>query len=286
MKKQKFHAMSSLNTSLFLWMGQKMEERKERNCFNWLLLGLLILGLLALLAILFGKNNAKNMAIRAQNVAQESLDLNKTGFAAAQVQGANIVITGNAIDQATKLAACQNVEKALQTKKMFGLPGIIANIKCDIVAPGDDKLVVDDKTPQNNPPSANLGSKEAIDCQNDLNNAAKTANVTFAKGGVAIQSGTKMLDDIAIIIARCGKFKIEIGGHTDSGGDEAMNMQLSQSRADAVRNYLITKGVMADQLISKGYGETKPLVQDNAVVGVDNPERQKNRRTEFLITAQ
>ncbi len=271
-----------------------MEERKERNCFVWLLLGLLVFGLLALFAIFFGKNNAKNMMIRAQNVAQESLDLNKTGFAAAQVIGANMVITGNAPDQNAKKIACNNVEEALIENKMFGLPGIIANVKCDIIAPGDEIIAQnsgaalrDDKSSaQNNPPSVNLGSKEAIDCQNDLNNSAKTANITFAKGGIEIQNGTKALDEIAIIIARCGKFKIEIGGHTDSGGDETMNMKLSQARADAVRNYLITKGVKAEQTIAKGYGETKPLVQDNAIIGVDSLERQKNRRTEFIITAQ
>ena len=263
-----------------------MEERKERSCFIWLLLGLLILGLLAALALFFGKNSAKNMSIHAQNISQEALDLGKTGFAAAQVVGPNIVITGNAPDQATKLAACASAEKALKAKSMIGLPGVVAMVKCDIVAPGDDIKQDDKQIASVKTPVANTNNAQAIDCQNELTNTAKTANVTFAKSGVAIQTGTQMLDKIALISVKCAKFKIEIGGHTDSGGDEAMNLNLSQSRANEVRKYLIGKGVPSDQLIAKGYGETKPLVQDNAVIGVDSPERQKNRRTEFLITAQ
>ncbi|MEK7661532.1 MAG: OmpA family protein, partial [Pseudomonadota bacterium] len=60
---------------------------------------------------------------------------------------------------------------------------------------------------------------------------------------------------------------------------------LSQRRANAVRTYLVNKGVAADRLIAKGYGETKPLVADRAVIGVDSQDRAKNRRTEFTIVS-
>lgn len=255
-----------------------MEENKNSNCWKWLLLGLLALGLLFLYAAFYGKNNAKALAKSASETAQEALDTNHYGFASAKVDGANLVITGAAVDQATKIAACDAAKKALVAKGMLGLPGIVASVRCDISAPGDAPkpvAVAETKAPDS-----------SQNCQADLNAAAATGKVLFAKSGSSIQSGQEVLDKVSEVAKKCAKFKIEVAGHTDTGGDETMNLNLSQRRAEAVRKYLIAKGVIADQLSAKGYGETKPLVQDNAVIGVDNPERQKNRRTEFNITAQ
>ena len=72
--------------------------------------------------------------------------------------------------------------------------------------------------------------------------------------------------------------KIEVGGHTDNVGDDDANMQLSQARSEAVVNYLIKKGVNSDNLIPKGFGETKPKASNDTAEG-----RQKNRRTEVRI---
>lgn len=72
--------------------------------------------------------------------------------------------------------------------------------------------------------------------------------------------------------------KITIQGHTDSDGDDAKNLDLSDRRAKGVLKYLVSLGIDAKRLNAKGYGETKPKV-DN-----DSPENKaKNRRTDFLI---
>jgi len=79
----------------------------------------------------------------------------------------------------------------------------------------------------------------------------------------------------------CETFVVEIGGHTDSRGADDYNRQLSQDRADAVRNYLVSKGVPEDNLVSVGYGETQPL--DPA----PTPEAyNRHRRTEFTVIAR
>jgi len=70
--------------------------------------------------------------------------------------------------------------------------------------------------------------------------------------------------------------KFEIGGHTDSDGDDASNMKLSQARADAVKSQLITLGIDASRLKAKGYGETKPMGDNTTFEGKAN-----NRRVEF-----
>jgi OmpA-OmpF porin, OOP family len=74
------------------------------------------------------------------------------------------------------------------------------------------------------------------------------------------------------------KMKLEIAGHTDNVGDDLANLQLSQRRADAIRQYLIGKGVDGNRILAKGYGETTPLASN------DYPEgRMFNRRTEIKI---
>ncbi|WP_430403008.1 OmpA family protein [Fluviicola sp.] len=72
--------------------------------------------------------------------------------------------------------------------------------------------------------------------------------------------------------------KIMIQGHTDSDGDDAKNLDLSDRRAKGVKTYLVSLGIEDDRLEAKGLGETKPKVAN------DTPENKaKNRRTEFLI---
>ena len=74
--------------------------------------------------------------------------------------------------------------------------------------------------------------------------------------------------------------KVEVQGHTDADGDDTHNLELSQARAEAVVAYLVKKGIAADRLTAKGYGETKPLVPNDS-----KANKQKNRRVQFVIDA-
>jgi len=76
------------------------------------------------------------------------------------------------------------------------------------------------------------------------------------------------------------RLKIEIIGHTDSGGKPEYNVVLSEKRAKAVMAYLVSKGVAQTRLTAKGLGSSKPIADNNTVEG-----RKKNRRTEFVILA-
>jgi outer membrane protein OmpA-like peptidoglycan-associated protein len=80
---------------------------------------------------------------------------------------------------------------------------------------------------------------------------------------------------------------IEIGSHTDNTGSDSYNDKLSQRRSESVVNYLISKGVMADRLVARGYGESQPIAPNTNPDGSDNPEgRQLNRRTEMRIVGE
>ncbi|MCB0760335.1 MAG: PD40 domain-containing protein [Flavobacteriales bacterium] len=72
--------------------------------------------------------------------------------------------------------------------------------------------------------------------------------------------------------------RVEIGGHTDDIGSEADNQLLSERRAQAVVDYVVSKGIEPFRLVAKGYGESQPVVPNS-----DDASRAKNRRTEFMV---
>jgi outer membrane protein OmpA-like peptidoglycan-associated protein len=75
-----------------------------------------------------------------------------------------------------------------------------------------------------------------------------------------------------------GPYRIRIEGHTDSTGPEAYNLQLSERRANSVKQYLVEHfQIDADRLLIEGYGETEPMISNSTREG-----RQKNRRAEFV----
>ncbi|MBW1660432.1 MAG: OmpA family protein, partial [Deltaproteobacteria bacterium] len=75
-------------------------------------------------------------------------------------------------------------------------------------------------------------------------------------------------------------------GHTDSKGSEEYNLALSQRRADSVKVWLIEEGGLKGiTIITKGYGESKPVAPNTKPDGSDNPEgRAKNRRVEIYVS--
>lgn len=86
-----------------------------------------------------------------------------------------------------------------------------------------------------------------------------------------------ILDKAAATLKEWGDTKVEVAGHTDSVGTDAYNLSLSQRRAETVRAYLIDKGVPADRLTAKGYGESMPETDNDSAEG-----RFKNRRVELI----
>jgi outer membrane protein OmpA-like peptidoglycan-associated protein len=91
------------------------------------------------------------------------------------------------------------------------------------------------------------------------------------------QEDLAIIDKDVVGLDKWGNVNIEVAGHTDNKGSDKYNMRLSQERAEAVRNYLISKGIAADRLTAKGYGESQP-VADNAT----DEGRFKNRRVELI----
>ena len=104
--------------------------------------------------------------------------------------------------------------------------------------------------------------------------------IEFETGKATIKKKSfPLLDQIAASFIENSNYIIEVQGHTDNVGNADYNMKLSDDRANAVRNYLISKGVESTRMMANGYGMEQPIADNNTKAG-----RQKNRRVEFKIS--
>ena len=134
--------------------------------------------------------------------------------------------------------------------------------------------------------------KQAEELKRDLEGAhvervGEGILITFESGLVfdtesySLRDQTKTnLTELAGTLKKYDDTNILIEGHTDDRGEEDYNQKLSENRADAVENYLVTNGIKDTRITTKGYGEEQPLDANTSDVG-----RQKNRRVEVAIYA-
>ena len=87
-----------------------------------------------------------------------------------------------------------------------------------------------------------------------------------------------LLDTGAGILLRNPSILMTIEGHTDSVGSDSFNLALSEARAEAGADYLIARGVQPERLFPVGFGETRPIADNDTAEG-----RRQNRRLEFVL---
>jgi outer membrane protein OmpA-like peptidoglycan-associated protein len=121
--------------------------------------------------------------------------------------------------------------------------------------------------PETPPPTPNLATPTPMVLE----------GVTFEPGSARLGSGSYVeLDSVAKALLANPTLRVEIAGHTDDSGAPADNQRLSTLRAEAVRNYLVAKGVPFQQMVARGYGSTMPRTPDTTPRG-----RAANRRVEI-----
>ena len=102
--------------------------------------------------------------------------------------------------------------------------------------------------------------------------------VTFATGKAELNENAKIILSTVLESLRDNpEIRVEIRGYTDNTGSAAVNLNLSQRRAEAVRDYLVGMGITFERLRAIGYGEANPIASNATVDG-----RAKNRRIEFV----
>lgn len=126
----------------------------------------------------------------------------------------------------------------------------------------------------------------AEDCEHaneDVEMLLKAQEVRFITGSATVSQGS--LDELQVItdlLAPCleitNNTTVTVSGHTDNVGDPAVNLRLSQQRADAVRDILVADGLAADTVQSRGFGDAEPTADNNTAEG-----RAANRRVEIVM---
>lgn len=110
------------------------------------------------------------------------------------------------------------------------------------------------------------------------------ADTSFASASSKLKpAAVATLNDFAAkaVSADAQISKILVGGHADSSGKKAFNQRLSQNRANAVRNYLVSQGVPAGKIVATGYGISQPVASNATKAG-----RAQNRRAEISVVTK
>ena len=116
--------------------------------------------------------------------------------------------------------------------------------------------------------------------QTDRGLVLTLGDVLFETGKAELRPGAlRNLYPLVTFLQKYPERRVLIEGHTDSVGSEASNLDLSQRRADAVRDFLLQNGVRAAQITTHGYGKASPVASNDTVAG-----RQQNRRVELIIS--
>lgn len=167
-----------------------------------------------------------------------------------------------------------------EVDKCPNVPGLARYQGCPIPdTDGDGVNDEVDKCPTEAGPGSNYGCP-VIDVTviEKINKAAK--NVFFETGSAKLLAkSNKSLQEIAAIMKANPSYKIAVDGYTDNTGGTELNQKLSESRANSVKQNLIDNGVNEGKVTATGYGEAKPVVENNTAAN-----RAKNRRVEMTMT--
>ncbi len=254
-------------------------KKKNRNAISIGIVGLASIVGVSIVGLIIGLGTDSKKPIDAvkqkidwAQIALEHLDID--GTKGAELIKGQLLISGDVANQNERTQAFQKAKAAVLTKLRQENSSDISSFYNAITINGQKVEDLPDtlSTLGNNP--------EAAECQNAYNTLLEGRVINFNSGSAIIAPESKMLlDGLSDVAIRCINYNVEVGGHTDSDGDEFANQSLSERRAQSVADYLVGKGVNAANLIVKGYGETRPI--DNR--GTEEADA-KNRRIELKVT--
>lgn len=199
---------------------------------------------------------------------------------------------GNVLDQievggvATPPNWSANVQKLLGpqlkqiSKGQLKIDGTQIEVKGEVSNESQRQQIASDMANALNPTyTIRNGLRVSASEQGLLDNTLANRTIEFETGSATLTpQGRAILDQMSTVLARISGKTVEIIGHTDNSGNRASNITLSQARADAVKGYLVTKGVAPRSMTTMGVGPDQPIASNDTDDG-----RARNRRIEFRV---
>ena len=197
---------------------------------------------------------------------------------------ANVVDQIEVGDVATPPNWTANVQKLIGpqlkqiSKGQLKIDGTQVDVKGEVSNESQRQQLASDMANSLNPTyTIKNGLRVSASQQGLLDQTLANRTIEFETGSATLTpQGKAILDQMAAVLAKMTNNTVDIIGHTDNAGNRTSNIALSQARADAVKGYLVSKGIAPQQLSTTGVGPDQPIASNDT-----NDGRARNRRIEF-----
>ena len=168
----------------------------------------------------------------------------------------------------------------LVSRGQLKVDGNAVSLRGDVASESQRQQIVNDLAASlNSSYTVNNGLRVAASEQAVLDAALANRIIEFESGKATLtDSGRSILDQMSVALLKVKDKRVELIGHTDNAGARASNLALSQARAEAVKAYVIGKGVRAESVAVSGEGPDRPVADNRTADG-----RARNRRIEFKV---
>ncbi len=242
-----------------------------------------------------GPAGARQIEAKIQAVAEEQLERGGFGWANVRADGRTVLVSGEAPNRGELDAALATLRSAgagaidhvdsaaaiVATAPKLASAAPVSgarDIRPAPASPESESLANNDKTQISDETGKAQADDRAAACQAAINKALNGRRLTFQHNSAWLGArGRALLDEFAREISDCDDQPITIEGHTDASGAPAVNLNISERRAAAVKDYLDKLGLTAIFEI-KGFGETRPIASNRSEAG-----RSANRRIDFVV---
>jgi len=168
----------------------------------------------------------------------------------------------------------------LVTRGQLQIDGTSVSLRGDVASEAQKQQIASELALNLDPSyTVNNGLRVAVTEQGTLDAALANRIIEFESGKAALtDSGKNILDQMSVALLRLKDKKVEVIGHTDNAGSRAGNLSLSQARAEAVKAYVVGRGVNPEMVSVSGEGPDRPVADNRTPEG-----RARNRRIEFKV---
>ena len=168
----------------------------------------------------------------------------------------------------------------LVTRGQLQIDGTSVSLRGDVASESQKQQIAGELALNLDPSyTVNNGLRVAVSEQGMLDAALADRIIEFESGKAALtDSGKNILDQMSVALLRLKDKKVEVIGHTDNAGSRAGNLSLSQARAEAVKAYVVGRGVKPEMVSVSGEGPDRPVADNRTPEG-----RARNRRIEFKV---